>query len=325
MADNIAIRWLRRYKLFFLLGLLIFGVQIFLAYKSLNISSSNVITANANLFLETKAPTSQSKKQYVANGGAIHHFARDDHDANTLLRHKEIIKNDPNIDANFRFSEMDSRGGEVECNITAKEAISAMQRAKTNDCRKQIARIACAIQAGDFYPQKLPTHCPAGNYTPNAPLGCFQDEKDYRLLSGYFTNLKSSNSPQKCIRLCLQSGFPYAGVQYATECFCGADVPPLTSKLPDSRCNMKCSGNPRYSCGGYFTINVYETGIAKFTSHMAEARFTKPDTERVRIVFLLTLNGRALRQVHRLIKTLYSPEHFFYIHVDVVSKISHTF
>lgn len=41
----------------------------------------------------------------------------------------------------------------------------------------------------------------------------------------------------------------------------------------------------------------------------------------VKIVFLLTLNGRALRQVRRLLKILYHKNHYYYIHVDVVSII----
>lgn len=45
----------------------------------------------------------------------------------------------------------------------------------------------------------------------------------------------------------------------------------------------------------------------------------KSDTPKVRIAFLLTLNGRAVRQVHRLLKLLYGDEHFYYIHVDSVS------
>lgn len=36
----------------------------------------------------------------------------------------------------------------------------------------------------------------------------------------------------------------------------------------------------------------------------------------MRIVFLLTLNGRAIRQIYRLLKSLYSEHHYFYIHVD---------
>lgn len=39
----------------------------------------------------------------------------------------------------------------------------------------------------------------------------------------------------------------------------------------------------------------------------------------VRIVFVLTVNGRAVRQVKRLISALYQPQHYFYIHVDIVS------
>lgn len=40
---------------------------------------------------------------------------------------------------------------------------------------------------------------------------------------------------------------------------------------------------------------------------------------KVRIAFLLTLNGRAVRQVHRLLKFLYSDQHYYYIHIDSVS------
>lgn len=40
---------------------------------------------------------------------------------------------------------------------------------------------------------------------------------------------------------------------------------------------------------------------------------------KARIVFMLTVNGRAVRQVNRLLKVLYRPYHFYYIHVDAVS------
>ena len=39
----------------------------------------------------------------------------------------------------------------------------------------------------------------------------------------------------------------------------------------------------------------------------------------VRIVFVLTVNGKAVRQVKRLIKNIYHRRHYFYIHVDSVS------
>lgn len=265
MTDNIAFRWLRRYKLFFFLGLVILGVQIFLAYKSLNISSSNVIAANTNLFSDNIAAATEYKS-YQSKKRSLNKDVASQHSASSIGDTK-IVKTDRNSDAKLRLPKTEHFGIRPECNITSKEAISALQRAKTKDCRKQIAHIACAIQEGNFYARRLPSYCPAGNHTANYLLGCYQDEKEFRLLSGYFTNFKTTNSPQKCTRLCLQSGFPYAGLQYATECFCGADAPPLSAKLPDSSCNMKCSGDPKEICGGYFSMNVYETGIAsKLTS-----------------------------------------------------------
>ena len=38
-----------------------------------------------------------------------------------------------------------------------------------------------------------------------------------------------------------------------------------------------------------------------------------------RVVYMLTINGRALRQVNRLIKALYHVDSYIYIHVDAVS------
>ena len=54
-----------------------------------------------------------------------------------------------------------------------------------------------------------------------------------------------------------------------------------------------------------------------------EARNTSTESEKgkpARIAYLLTINGRASRQVKRLISILYHPSHLFYIHVDAVIK-----
>lgn len=48
---------------------------------------------------------------------------------------------------------------------------------------------------------------------------------------------------------------------YSNECFCGTDEPPLSSKMPDSSCNFKCPGDAHATCGGYYTINIFQTGI----------------------------------------------------------------
>ena len=47
----------------------------------------------------------------------------------------------------------------------------------------------------------------------------------------------------------------------------------------------------------------------------------KSSNKLTRIVFLLTLNGRATRQIFRLIKSIYEDMHFYYFHIDKVRKI----
>ena len=39
----------------------------------------------------------------------------------------------------------------------------------------------------------------------------------------------------------------------------------------------------------------------------------------VRVVFMLTVHGRSLRQVKRLLKSIYHSNHYYYFHVDQVN------
>ena len=103
---------------------------------------------------------------------------------------------------------------------------------------------------------------------------------------------------------------------------------------------MQCPGNQSQMCGGHYTINVFKTGVSSafFVNDVDPSYFLKsffflefiakvasepsPNFKHnippVRIVFLLTLNGRAVRQVYRLIKALFHRDHYFFIHVDAV-------
>ncbi|KAF4524158.1 hypothetical protein B566_EDAN010613 [Ephemera danica] len=201
------------------------------------------------------------------------------------------------------------------CEITGREAVSAIHRARTQQCKQELANITCLAQQKQLYAERLQSLCPAPGVVAGKPFGCFQDERTFRLLSGYYANLKHTNSPQQCINLCLQSGFQFAGVQYSTECFCGNDEPPASARLPDSSCNMPCPGDPHKACGGFFTVSVFQTGLAKSPS-LPPKSAPDPSEPRARVAYLLTLNGRASRQVRRLIRALFHPDHFFYIHVD---------
>ncbi|XP_071033432.1 xylosyltransferase 1 isoform X2 [Parasteatoda tepidariorum] len=117
------------------------------------------------------------------------------------------------LDGALNLDELDFRPW---CNITTKEAVTAIHRATTQACKHEIANITCLMQQGMLYPKRLPRFCP----------------------------LKAM------VKL---------------------DPKPAVKVI---------EGDP------------------------------------VRIVFLLTVNGRAVRQVYRLIKALFSHNHYFYIHVD---------
>ncbi|XP_075224237.1 xylosyltransferase oxt isoform X2 [Lycorma delicatula] len=351
MASSRALdtRWIRRYRCFCVAGCVILIIQVFLAYVFLNISSevekhaqeyhlsgkgklnfevlddrqsveSSRRFRDSYLLLDDEEDEGPGNSNSVYNrvkvppdktdSGGQMQPSKPKHDARELIPKTKLQVNKTTV---LRVEELDFV---PLCEITGKEAISAIHRAKTQHCKQLLANVTCLIQHQQLYPTQLKHSCPAAGYEAGRSLGCFQDEKKFRLLSGYYANLKTTNSPQHCINLCLQSGFPYAGVQFVTECFCGNEEPASTSRLPDSSCNMKCPEDPRQACGGYYTINVYETGIAKLTPQPPNEAETISTSSGVRIVFLLTLNGRAVRQVKRLLKALYHRDHYFFIHVD---------
>lgn len=259
----------RRYKLLFLIGILILAFQIFLAYKSFKIPIYNSNGKAHNLDNDNENDgdriINQQQKQLFVNSNNNNN--NDDEDIiNSNVHHPDVaIKSEKTSLAETLLSELKFK---PKCDILKdKEVISALQRSKTQECKEFIVDVACEIKAGVLYPKTLPNTCPGGgNYIANRSIGCFKDEKKNRLLSNYYANYKETNSPKKCIQTCLQSGYLFAGLQYSSECFCGNEEPPIDAKLPDSSCNMKCPAEPKSVCGGYYTINIYETGIAsKFT------------------------------------------------------------
>lgn len=46
------------------------------------------------------------------------------------------------------------------CNITTKEAVTAIHRATTQACKHEIANITCLMQQSMLYPKRLPRYCP---------------------------------------------------------------------------------------------------------------------------------------------------------------------
>lgn len=242
-------RWSSKFKVILVFLVVILSVQLLLAYHSNKLDDPMKDQGMSGAF------------SHLISGGSL---PVDDDDSNNPLSnsnpHQHPVKEE-------FLKSISSNGTEDvrtldKCQVQSKDAISAVNRAKTESCRRQILDTVCAIESGTFYAQQLTSRCPKGNFTSGRSLGCYQDDQTNRLLDGYYVNNKEMNSPGKCIEICLQSGFTYAGVQYGNECFCGNASPPSSVQLPDASCDRKCPGDVTKNCGGYFTMNVFETGIS---------------------------------------------------------------
>jgi len=87
--------------------------------------------------------------------------------------------------------------------------------------------------------------------------GCYQDAGN-RQLGDFHWDL-SANSPAVCAAACKQARYKYAGVENGNQCFCGNMLPP--QEIGDVNCNKDCNGSVRHTCGGYWTLEVYDSNL----------------------------------------------------------------
>ncbi|KAH9489879.1 hypothetical protein Btru_044479 [Bulinus truncatus] len=203
------------------------------------------------------------------------------------------------------------------CDVSAKDVSSAIKRAKTVQCKQEIADVFCHQENGTLYTLRLPNYCPNKGDDYGKYYGCYRDSKTSRDLDGGMTEL-TDNSPQTCIDHCYRSAQKYAGLQYGKECWCGSSYGRHSEKLDEAHCFAKCPGNDSQTCGAYLANKIYGTGVQDVVRQDAPLEYSplEPGVPRVTIVFVLTVNGRAYRQITRLLRLIYSPGHYYYIHVD---------
>ena len=75
-----------------------------------------------------------------------------------IIKGKSVVSKLYNRTSMLRLEELDFVPA---CEISTKEAISAIHRAKTQLCKQQLVNITCLSQEGLLYPTHLPSSCPA--------------------------------------------------------------------------------------------------------------------------------------------------------------------
>ncbi|TFL02772.1 WSC domain-containing protein [Pterulicium gracile] len=89
---------------------------------------------------------------------------------------------------------------------------------------------------------------------------CYVDQVSDRVLPVLANDQASPVSVDLCTKACKAKNFPYAGLEYGGECFCGNTKPSPSLKRHYTECaKMACDGNKNEYCGGADRILVYET------------------------------------------------------------------
>jgi len=79
-----------------------------------------------------------------------------------------------------------------------------------------------------------------------ASVGCMSDTQSTRSLASYsFTS--SSMTQELCTSTCVSKGYNLAGMEYASECYCGNSIASGTTTASSTDCVMSCNGesNPK--------------------------------------------------------------------------------
>ncbi|OAP63261.1 hypothetical protein AYL99_02488 [Fonsecaea erecta] len=100
---------------------------------------------------------------------------------------------------------------------------------------------------------------PSGPTIP-ATIGNFTYQSCYTEIPGRalgaFALADNSITLQTCASNCTQ--YQYFGVEYGRECYCGNTLGSGSAPATDGRCNMACSGNSSFTCGGPNGLTLYQ-------------------------------------------------------------------
>ncbi|AEO65393.1 uncharacterized protein THITE_2112326 [Thermothielavioides terrestris NRRL 8126] len=91
-------------------------------------------------------------------------------------------------------------------------------------------------------------------------VGCFTDSNDNRSLRGLVT-YDPAMTLEKCAAAC--SLYSYFGVEYGTQCYCGASLEPSAQQVPQAQCSLRCGGDYNNVCGDADRLNVFLTSECK--------------------------------------------------------------
>ena len=152
------------------------------------------------------------------------------------------------------------------------------------------AAAGVAAQSPASPPSGSSSETASGSKAPAKYLGCYLDKQD-RDLQGAMGTAPNNAA---CQAFCADRGFHFAATQWGSQCFCG-DSYGKYGRLPESSCNMGCSGNASEKCGGWWASSVYEVGRRGATAANSGPSPQPPNNSQVyHYHFETTIDGHSI-------------------------------
>jgi glucan endo-1,3-alpha-glucosidase len=95
-------------------------------------------------------------------------------------------------------------------------------------------------------------------------IGCAVDMfVDARVLPGIHFYGQKDLTVDKCIVMCEDAGYTFAGVEWGEECYCGNNTLSSVQYVDDSECSMPCAGDSSETCGENFRMEIFQLTTAE--------------------------------------------------------------
>ncbi|KAK2004859.1 WSC domain-containing protein [Colletotrichum falcatum] len=114
---------------------------------------------------------------------------------------------------------------------------------------------------GAFSVWQDPTFPPSTGVTINdfESIGCYTDDTNHgRTIAERQVQVASDTmTPSSCLQACADDGYPFAGLEYGGECYCGVVMGNYTKSAAQEECNVPCKGDSTKMCGGAARVEVF--------------------------------------------------------------------
>ncbi|WYZ40440.1 hypothetical protein EsH8_IV_000781 [Colletotrichum jinshuiense] len=106
-------------------------------------------------------------------------------------------------------------------------------------------------------------------------IGCYTDDADHgRTIAERQDQLASNTmTPSLCLQACADDGYPFAGLEYGGECYCGVVMGNYTQSTTMDKCSTPCNGDSTKKCGGAGTVEIY---VAKQLKSLEPCGYVPP-------------------------------------------------